>query len=175
MKSPVDRDSTIARYISGPAYLEHTLAGLDESEFDIASAVGKWTIRQIVHHIVDGDDLWKICIKQALGNEQSKFSLDWYRTLSQDAWADRWAYSQRSVDVSLALLKAIRNHVSQLIENVPDGWNKSVGFREPNGEIVRITVGFIIQMQVDHVRHHVEQIEAILNKTGAMQKSTGRA
>ena len=162
MKLPADKDSSIARYIEGPILLERALKGLKESDLDKVPTKGGWTIRQIVHHIVDGDDLWKICIKQALGNEQSEFSLDWYRAMPQDTWADRWAYSQRSVDVSLSLFKAIRDHVVQLLEHVPDGWNRTVGFREPNDEIVRVPVGFVIEMQANHVVHHVQQIETIL-------------
>jgi uncharacterized damage-inducible protein DinB len=166
MKSPANKDSVIARYIEGPTLLERALTGLKEADLDTAPAKGGWTIRQIVHHIVDGDDLWKICIKQALGNDQSEFSLDWYRALPQDTWADRWAYAQRPIEVSLALLKATRDHVIQLIEYVPDGWNRAVGFREPNGKIEIVPVGFVIEMQANHVVHHVKQIETILNKSG---------
>ena len=166
MKSPANKDSVIARYIEGPKLLERTLTGLKEADLDTVPSKGGWTIRQIVHHIVDGDDLWKICIKQALGNDKSKFSLDWYRALPQDTWADRWAYSQRPIEVSLALLKATRDHVIQLIEYVPDGWNRAVEFSEPNGKIEIVLVGFVIEMQANHVVHHVKQIETILNKSG---------
>ena len=162
MKSPANKDSVIARYMEGPTLLERALTGLKEADLDIAPSKGGWTIRQIVHHIVDGDDIWKICIKQALGNDQSEFSLDWYHAFPQDTWADRWAYAQRSIEVSLALFKAMREHVNQLLEQVPDGWNRAVRFREPNGETEIIPVGFIIEMQADHVAHHVQQIEAIL-------------
>jgi len=162
MKSPANKDSVIARYIEGPKILKRALKGLKEADLDTAPSKGKWTIRQIVHHILDGDDIWKICIKQAIGNNQSEFSLDWYRELSQDTWADHWAYDQRPIEASLTLLTAIRDHVVQLIEHVPDGWNRTVRFREPNGEIEIVPVGFIIEMQSAHVAHHVKQIEAIL-------------
>jgi len=162
MKSPANRDSVIARYIEGPTLLERALSGLKEADLDTTPSKGGWTIRQIVHHIVDGDDIWKICIKQALGNDQSEFSLDWYRVMPQDVWADRWAYALRSVDVSLALLKANRDNVMQLLELVPDGWNRTVRFREPNGKIEIVPVGFVIEMQANHVVHHIQQIEAIL-------------
>ena len=161
MKSQADKDSVIARYKEGPALLERTLAGLKDADLDTAPTEGGWTIRQIVHHIVDGDDLWKSCIKMALGNEQAEFSLDWYRALSQDTWTKRWAYTQRSIEVSLALFKAIRNHVVQLLENVPDVWDRSVGFRNANNEIETVPVGFVIEMQADHVEHHVKQKETI--------------
>jgi uncharacterized damage-inducible protein DinB len=167
MKPLSDKDSVIALYMEGPTLLEKTLANLNDADLDTAPTKGGWTIREIVHHIVDGDDIWKTCIKQALGNEQSEFSLDWYRALTQDTWADHWAYRQRSIDVSLSLFQAIRNHVLQLLKHVPDAWNKSVGFREPNGEIVSVSVGFIIEMQADHVVHHIKKIETILNKSNS--------
>ena len=162
MKSPANKDSVIARYIEGPTLLERALAGLKEADLDTAPPKGGWTIRQIVHHIVDGDDIWKTGIKQALGNDRSEFSLDWYRALPQDTWADRWVYGQRPIEVSLALLKAIRDHVVQLLEHVPGGWNRAVRFREPNGKIEIVPVGFVIEMQANHVMHHLQQIETIL-------------
>ena len=148
--------------MEGPKSLEIVLSGLNDTDLDITPSTGGWTIREIVHHIVDGDDIWKMGIKQALGNVQTEFSLDWYRTLTQDTWADCWSYSQRSIEESLTLLKANRDHIMQLLEHVPDAWEKTVEFYEPNGKIEIIPVGFIIEMQADHVFHHIKQIEKIL-------------
>jgi hypothetical protein len=155
-----DQESVLARFMEGPALLERALAGVRDTELDAPPPQGGWTIRQIVHHVVDGDDLWKTGIKIALGNEQAEFSLDWYRTQPQEVWAERWAYANRSLDASLALLRAIRNHVDQLVKQVPDGWHRSVGFRKPHGQIERLTVGAIVEMQADHVEHHVRQIRS---------------
>ena len=162
MKPPADKDSVITRFMEGPILLERALAGLREADLDTAPAKGGWTIRQIVHHLADGDDIWKTCIKQALGNDQTEFSLNWYRSLPQDTWADRWAYAQRPIEVSLALLKANRDHVIQLIEHVPDGWNRAVGFRDKDDQTEMVPVGFVIEMQANHVMHHLQQIESNL-------------
>jgi hypothetical protein len=168
MKAPDDQDAVLARFMEGPALLERTLAGVQDAQLDAPPSQGGWTIRQIVHHIVDGDDLWKIGIKMALGNEQAEFSLDWYRTLKQEVWADRWAYANRSIDTSLALLRAIRDHVIQLLEQVPDGWYRSVDFRKPNGETERVPVGGVVEMQAHHVEHHVKRIRAIRSEIGGV-------
>lgn len=161
MKTPEDKDSVLERYKAGVDLLEHALTGLQDVDLDMPPSQGGWTIRQIVHHIVDGDDLWKNCIKMALGNEQAEFALDWYSAFSQEEWADHWAYKLRSIDVSLALLRAIRNHVLQLLEKIPDGWNRAAAFRNRTGEIERVPVGFIVEMQADHVEHHVKRILSI--------------
>lgn len=63
----------LARYMSGLTQLQDAIAHLTETQLDIAPSAESWTIRQIVHHIVDGDDIWTIGIKVALGNFQAIF------------------------------------------------------------------------------------------------------
>lgn len=168
MKAPDDQDSVLARYMEGPALLEGALAGIQDTELNAPPSQKGWTIRQIVHHVVDGDDLWKTCIKIALGNEKAEFSLGWYWVQPQEIWAKIWAYENRSLDASLALLKANRNHIHQLLEQVPDGWHRSVGFRKHSGETERMPVGAVIEIQADHVEHHVKQIRAIRSEVGGV-------
>ncbi len=161
MEPPENQDKILELFKQGPSILENALKGLSDSELDYSPSNGGWTIRQIVHHIVDGDDLWKIYIKIALGSEQAEFTLKWYLALPQIEWAKRWSYEKRPIDTSLALFRAIRCHILQLLEYVPDGWVKSAQFRDTNEEIEVVPVGFVIQMQADHVVHHVKRISAI--------------
>jgi hypothetical protein len=75
---------TLALYISGPDRLQAVLAGLSEMELDSCCAPGEWTIRKIVHHLADGDDIWSMCIKVALGAPGSSLLLrlvSWKRAL----------------------------------------------------------------------------------------------
>jgi uncharacterized damage-inducible protein DinB len=166
MKSKDNQTSILAQYAQGPALLETSLAGSGEADLDARGSQVGWTIRQIVHHIVDGDDFWKLCIKSALGNEEGEFTLEWYWALSQDEWAERWEYSRRSVDVSLALFKANRAHVLQLLEQVPDAWQRSIGMRRPDGQTERVSVGTAIEVQARHVVHHTKRIRAIREQHG---------
>ncbi len=161
MKAPENQNKILESFRQGPNILENALADLSDIDLDFAPSNGGWTMRQIVHHIADGDDLWKTCIKIALGNEQAEFTLQWYQAIPQTTWAKSWNYVNRSIEVSMALLKANRDHIIQLLEYAHDGWSKSVQFLEPGGEIEFISVGAVIQMQSDHVVHHVKQILAI--------------
>ena len=166
MNAPEDRNAAISRYREGPILLEQAVTGLPDADLDARPSGGGWSIRQIVHHLADGDDIWKICIKMAIGNEQAEFTLGWYWLLPQQTWAESWAYSRRSIDISLSLLKASREHILQLLGSVPEAWDRSVTLRTPQGEIERIPVGFVIQMQGDHVLHHLKRIQAILQERG---------
>lgn len=166
MNAPEDREAAVSRYREGPILLEHTVMGLRDAELDAKPSEGGWSVRQIVHHIADGDDIWKLGIKMAIGNEQAEFALGWYSSLAQVTWGDRWAYSRRSIGASLSLLRASRDHVLQLVATVPEAWNRSVAVRTPQGEIEQVPVGFVIQMQADHLMHHLERICAILREGG---------
>ncbi len=167
MNTAEDRDRTLSRFREGPTLLEQTVGGLRDSELDFKPPGGGWTIRQIIHHVVDGDDIWKMGIKMAIGNEQAEFSLTWYSCQTQETWADRWAYNQRSVGASLSLLKAIRGHVLQLLTSVPEAWDRTVVVRTQQEKIEQVTVGFVIQMQADHLFHHLDRIRAILKERGS--------
>lgn len=173
MNAPEDRDSTLSRFREGPALLEQTLMGLRDSELDFKPSGGGWSVRQIVHHIVDGDDIWKLGIKMAVGGDQAEFSLGWYSSQTQDTWANRWAYDRRSIDTSLSLLKVMRDHVLQLVESVPEAWHRAVVVRTRGGECEQVSVGFVIQMQADHLVHHVERIRAIVHEARGLHNEGG--
>jgi hypothetical protein len=67
------------------------------------------------------------------------------------------------------MFRAIRNHVLQLLESVPDAWKRSVAVRTRSGEIERVQVGCVIQMQADHLFHHVDRIHRILRERHGAQ------
>jgi uncharacterized damage-inducible protein DinB len=155
-------DTTLALYADGPATLEAVLNNLTESDLDLAQTSDSWTIRQIVHHIVDGDDIWKTCIKAALGNTQGLFSLQWYGDKSQIEWAENWKYSSRPIESSLALFRANRHHIVELVQQTPNAWEKSVRIKWPHGE-ERITIGDVLETQASHVVEHIADIQKILH------------
>jgi hypothetical protein len=157
-----DPDAVLARYADGPAQLETAIAGLAEADLDLAQSADTWTIRQLVHHVADGDDIWKVCIKAALGNSGGVFTLQWYWDIPQDTWVERWDYAGREIAPSLALFRANRRHVVQLMERNPDGWERHMRIQWPHrAEEERISVGDVIEMQANHVAYHIDDIQAI--------------
>lgn len=151
-------EEILAQYVAGPDDLEQALAGLDESNLDIARGPRKWTIRQIVHHIVDGDDIWKACLKAALGNSGCVYHFDWY---DQEPWVERLDYAGREIDSALDLFRANRRYTAGLLEHLPDAWGRHAIVtwgNVPDGR--RLTVGNMICTQTIHVPWHVDQIMA---------------
>jgi hypothetical protein len=151
-------EDILAQYVDGPDILERALSGLNESDLDTARSPGKWTIRQIVHHIVDGDDIWKTCLKAALGNSGCVYHFDWY---DQERWVEQLDYAGREIAGALDLFRANRQHVAGLLTHLPDVWGRHTivtWAHIPDGR--RLTVGDMLCTQTIHVPWHVDQIRA---------------
>jgi len=160
--TPTDTISEVlAQYADGPSLLDSALAGLTETDLDLAPSADSWSIRQIVHHLVDGDDIWKTCIKTALGNSDALFSLKWYTVKSQMEWSESWAYASRSLDSSLALYRANRRHIVDMLEHIPGACEKSVRLDRPGREEIRITVFDVVELHVQHLAEHIQEIQSI--------------
>jgi len=157
-KQLTNREAIIAEYADGPTQLEAAIAGLSEEELDLAAGDGSWTIRQIVHHVVDGDDLWKVFIKRAIGNLGGKFDLQWYWEMPQKEWAESWAYASRAVESSLALFRSNRGQLVQLLAHRPKVWEQSLLVRWSDEEEEEVKVAWVVKMQAQHVTGHVDDI-----------------
>jgi uncharacterized damage-inducible protein DinB len=161
-KKTPSTDSTLALYADGPAQLEAALNGLKESDLNLSQTSDIWTVRQIVHHIVDGDDIWKTCIKAALGNNDGLFTLQWYWDKPQTEWTENWKYSNRPIEPSLALFRANRNHIVELVQQTTNAWEKSIRINTLRDEEARITIGEVLEIQAPHVVEHISDIQTIL-------------
>jgi hypothetical protein len=158
----LSRSEILDQYADGPVQLDRILCGLSEIELTSVLTPNTWSIRQIAHHIVDGDDIWKTCIKAALGNQNGIFTLQWYWDRPQPEWADSWQYKTRSLEGSLALFRANRNHIVELLRLIPDAWEKSMRIVWPKKtEEERITVEDVVRMHAGHALGHIGEITAI--------------
>lgn len=149
----------LVRYVALPDKLEAALAGLAEADLELARSAEKWTIRQIVHHIVDADEVTKVIIKAALGNSGCTFGLEWYDL--KNSWVPILNYASRPVAPALALFRANHRDLEALLNHLPEAWERYVMLkRDANSELRKITVGQLIQTQTAHAFHHIEQIRA---------------
>jgi uncharacterized damage-inducible protein DinB len=141
---------------------------LDNDQLDLTLSADSWSIRQLVHHIADGDYLWKEFLLRAAGDPEREFSLEWYWGLTQDEWVKRWSYAERDVSHSLALFKANRLHTLDLLEQVPWLWEKGLLIPTRDGGRERVTVAEVVEMQIRHVEGHVEDIRQIRHSNGLL-------
>ncbi len=155
----LDQETVLLDYSEGPDALSEAIEGLNEARLDTKAADGGWSIRQLAHHIVDGDDLWKTAIKAALGDSPQPFSLRWYWAWDQAQWAERWAYSQRALAPSISLFRANRTQILDLLSREPGAWERRLQIETEDGSVDEMSVAEMVAMQARHALQHVEQIK----------------
>ncbi|MFZ5817197.1 MAG: DinB family protein [Bacillota bacterium] len=147
---PMTDEAILDLFARGPALLKEAVADLSESQLDLARAPGKWTIRQIVHHVVDSDLGTCFRLKFALAEPGRAYNGNAY---SPDTWADSLDYAHRPVVVELQLLEALRQHLVALCRHLPGAMSRHVVM---NGQ--PLPVGSSLKMNAGHLLDHLEQI-----------------
>lgn len=158
-----DRSNIITDYLAAPDRLVQIVTGLEAATLDRSLTADTWTIRQLVHHIVDGDALWNVAVKAAIGNPAGAFTLQWYWDVPQTTWAAQWRYADRDVQPALELFRANRRHLAQLLDSVPEAWERAITITCRGRDDERVSVAEIVAMQAGHALGHLAEIEEILS------------
>lgn len=144
--------------------LEIDLAGLTYNELDLsadrAAYPGTWTIREIIHHLVDDGDLWCMRIKQAIATPGTTVRLDGFP--GNEAWGGLLDFEDRDVGPALKLITAHCAYLMELLTRFYNAWDRSIVVVDAaSGTEQSKSVLQIVQMLVEHMDEHMDQIEAI--------------
>jgi hypothetical protein len=134
---------------------------LSESQVNLPTAPGGWTIREVVHHVTDDTDVWSMHIKKAIATPGSIVRFEGYP--GNDAWAEALNFADREVQSALDLIEAHHRYLVSLLKHFPDTWEHTVVIVNAEGSRTgQMTVREIIQMLVDHSLEHLDSIESAL-------------
>ncbi len=149
-------------YAGGPDILSRVVGELPEEVLDQTLDDENWSIREIIHHIVEGDDLFVPFIKQALGGFGGEYKLDWYFEQSQIEWGKCWGFDRRNIKPALALFRANREHTTSILEGVKEPGKYTLNITWPDGSSFDYGIDGIVEIQVGHLQEHLGEIQDIL-------------
>ena len=156
----LSRQELMILYASLPERLTAAVNGLSDDQLDLAGGPDEWSIRQIVHHLADGQAVWSICMRMAIGAPGSAIQFDWYP--GNDAWADRMRFAERSIEPSLASLRALHQETAESLALIPDAWDRRVIIGEPgSGDEQAFSVAQIVDFTAEHFVEHLDEIREI--------------
>ncbi len=160
-------EALLARYLQLPDRLETAIAGLSESQLDLALDTG-WSIRTYVHHTVEGEMIWQVNLRAILGRNGIEFPFTWYFGLRQDDWADCWSYGKRATGPALSLFRGSTASLVEILRYAPpEAWEHFGRVTWPGQEKEnRITVREIVLMHLRHMDQHTADIRAIRERHG---------
>lgn len=148
---PISDEALLRYYEAAPERLGEALAGLQERDLNLFRAPEKWSIRQIVLHMVDSEATSLALVKYALAEPGRIFNSNAY---DPEAWAASLDYANRPIATEVALFRAIRGHIAGLLKHLPDAMERTVKLQGGQEVIVRDQIHTLM----GHALQHIEQI-----------------
>ena len=129
-------------------------AGIDEALSRERPKPDGWCAREVVGHLIDSacNNHRRWVIGQTPG--LSKF--DGYE---QNLWVSRQQYAEEPWADVVALWAAYNRHLRHVIARTPVE-NTLLSAMSPDGD-GPVTIGFLMQDYVGHIRHHLEQVKRL--------------
>jgi len=134
-----------------PSELRSLFAGLEEEKGKYAYADGKWTIKEVLSHLIDGERIFAYrALRISRGDETPLPGFE------QDGYIENSFANDRSFDDLLEEFSLQRNANVHMMKNLrDDGW-KRIGTASESPVSVR-ALGFIM---AGHIRHHINILKA---------------
>jgi hypothetical protein len=142
----------LERFRRGPELLAVVLTGVFGEEEDFTPAPGKWSARQIVAHLADGELVTAHRMRQVLAEENPTLI-----GFDQDAWASNLDYARRKPKQSLETFRRLRAENVELLKGIPESAFERAGSHTERG---RITLRRLVESSAEHVESHARQLQA---------------
>jgi len=143
------REELVARYKDGYRAVADALAGATEAELDARPAPGKWSARQIVHHLADSEMTSAVRLRNLIAIDNAAIA-----GYDQDVFAARLHYD-RPIAASLAAVKAARETTAELLDRLSEADWAREGTHPEHG---RYGVDTWLGIYGAHAHDHAEQI-----------------
>jgi DinB superfamily len=144
------RKKLIEQYKDGYRVVAESLVGAGDKELDARPAPGKWTAREVVHHLADSEMTAAVRARLLVAVERPQIV-----GFDQDEFARRLHYD-RPIEASLDAFKAARRVTAELLEKLSDtDWTRE-GTHSEHGPY---TLERWLEIYAAHAHKHAEQIQ----------------
>jgi DinB family protein len=144
------RKKLIDTYKDGYRVIAEALTGATDEELDARPAPGKWTAREVVHHLADSEMTAAIRLRMLLAVDKPQLV-----GFDQDEFARRLFYD-RPTEASLEAFKAARRTTVEIMERMSEADWKREGTHSEHG---RYTIERWLEIYSAHAHKHAEQIK----------------
>ena len=156
--TPEERQDLINQIKNLPPKLETAMLGLSDEQLDTPYREDGWTVRQVVHHLVDSHMNAMIRMKLIMTENDPIL-----RPYIQDEWAKLPDTNKMPIQTSLSILKGLHTRWGYLLENLSeDTWNRK-GMHPEDGEVV---LKGLLKSYANHGNNHLKQITDLKEKMG---------
>jgi DinB superfamily len=143
------RKELVNRYKDGYRVVTEALEKISDRELDARPEPGKWSVREIVHHLADSEMTSAIRLRRLIAEERPAIS-----GYDEEEFARRLHYD-RPIESSLEAIHAARRSTADLLDRLTEAEWKREGTHTESG---RYTVEDWLEIYARHAHNHAEQI-----------------
>ena len=143
------RRRLIEQYKDGYRVVAEALAGATEVELDAHPAPGKWSAREIVHHLADSEMTSAIRLRLLLATDRPAIA-----GYDENVFARRLHYD-RPIDASLEALRAARRTTAEILDRMSEADWAREGTHSESG---RYAMDTWLEIYAAHAHNHAAQI-----------------
>jgi DinB family protein len=152
-----ERKALVERYRDGHTAVAEALLKITPDELDTKPAPGKWSPREIVHHLADSEMTAAIRLRRLLAEDRPEI-----KGYDQDEFARR-LYYDRPHEPSLELFRMVRLSTVGILERLtPAEWVRE----GTHSEVGAYRVETWLRIYADHAHKHADQIRAARDAAG---------
>jgi len=156
--TPALRQAAIEELAGAPAKMRAAVAGLNEKQLNTPYREGGWTVRQVVHHLVDSHMNAYIRLRFALTENQPTI-----KPYNESNWAHLEDAQNAPVEVSLKLLEPLHERWVRLLRSMKTEQFARTLVHPDHG--VR-NVDWLLFLYSWHGRHHTAHITELRKQKG---------
>lgn len=151
------REIAIADIEQAPGWLRDAVQDLSDGQLDTPYRPGGWTVRQVVHHLVDSHMNSLLRFKFVLAEDKPTV-----RTYDEAVWAEL-PDADGPIDMSLSLLDALHARWVYLLRSLDDAdWKREL----THPEMGDMRLDELLVFYAWHGRHHVAHITKLREREG---------
>jgi hypothetical protein len=143
------RQAMVEKYRDGYRVVSDALQGISDRELDARPAPGKWSAREIVHHLADSEMTSAIRLRRVLAEDRPLI-----QGYDQEEFARR-LYYDRPIQASLDAFRAARQTTAEILDRLTAADWAREGTHSESG---RYTVERWLEIYAVHAHGHADQI-----------------
>lgn len=138
-----------------PKKLAALIRGRSRKQLGRKPAPGKWSVVEILAHLVDTEIVVSWRLRYILGNNSAPV-----QPFDQDVWAQTFNYAQCDPKESLSVFQVLRANNLAMLKRLPKHLWENYGMHQERG---KETVAHLVRMMAGHDLNHSGQVEKIIN------------
>jgi DinB family protein len=151
--TPEERQDLIARYAAGYDEVMNALNGFPADSLGAHPIPGKWSAREIVHHLGDSESTSAWRLRKLLVEDNPLI-----QGYDQDAFASKLRYNERDMAPALEAFRCARESTAQLLNLMSDDDWKRAGTHSESGPY---GAEDWLKIYAAHAHNHAAQIRRL--------------